>query len=277
MANPPALLLVDVGNTRIKWRYLARGLWNSEDIRGSVSHAAVAQLGEDWREFGFGRVEIANVAGIDALDQVIAAARAAHPSGTFSVGLLIPSRMQCGVTNCYPAPERLGADRWAALIGTHALGTTGSAAGEPRATSIIVSLGTATTIDVLSADGEFIGGVILPGVATMRSALALNTAELPHAEGRYSDLAANTEDAIASGILHAQAGAIERVRHRVLERAFRCDCTLCGGDAPLVAPLLPFPARIEEDLVLRGLYEIARPKSARPVSDPVSDDRSQTR
>ena len=110
-----------------------------------------------------------------------------------------------GVRNGYRNPAQLGCDRFAAAIGAHAL--------EPGKALVVATCGTATTIDALSADGDFLGGMILPGLGLMASSLARNTAQLPQiaASGAVpAGFADNTDDAILSGCLSAQAGAIER-------------------------------------------------------------------
>ena len=100
----------------------------------------------------------------------------------------------------------------------------------------VVSLGTATTADVLDGAGVFQGGVILPGLDLMRSSLARDTAQLPLADGRFDPLPRRTVDAIVSGCLHAQLGAIERM-FRLVEAETGAVCLLNGGAAGSLAPL----------------------------------------
>ena len=140
----------------------------------------------------------------------------------------IPQQEQCGVTNGYRNPAQLGSDRWAALIGRTPSAGCASAA-------LVVVCGTATTIDFLSADGVFKGGVILPGVGLMLRSLHDGTAALPEPGRRIRrDYPTQTVDAIASGCQHAQAGAIERLYH--LQCAQQPDADLpavrrCGARA----------------------------------------------
>jgi type III pantothenate kinase len=159
------------------------------------------------------------------------------------------SAAAAGVSNGYDRPTQLGADRWAALLGAHAL---------HRGPILVVLAGTATTIDVLLANGRFAGGLILPGLTLMRQALARNTAGLPEARGTYGDCPTNTDDAIASGILHATLGAIERMAQRAfgtLPGAAATDgvILLSGGAADILAPHLVRPHRQVPNLVLDGL------------------------
>jgi type III pantothenate kinase len=117
---------------------------------------------------------------------------------------------------------------------------------------LVVCAGTATTVDWLDAAGNFRGGLILPGLRLMCAALARNTAQLPDAEGEYRGEPRNTMDAIVSGCLHAQAGAIERMFARVSAEG-EALCLLTGGAAYRIAPCLGIPFRTEEMLVLDGL------------------------
>jgi type III pantothenate kinase len=155
---------------------------------------------------------------------------------------------RCGVKNRYERPEQLGADRWAALV---------AARGVHAGASLVVNAGTATTVDMLDADGSFLGGAILPGVELMRFVLHEHTGRLPMQEGRYRDMPRNTIDAIETGSRHAQAGAVER-----MYRAFRdLDgtplCIVSGGAGRLLADQLTMPRRYVENLVLEGLARIA--------------------
>jgi type III pantothenate kinase len=260
-------LLIDIGNTRTKWRAvdLERG-FGDQDAQGAAPHAERTKLGERWRSLPVQAAWIANVSEADALAAVRAMLEEtdAPTRSAIEVSVLVAVAEQSGVINCYREPERLGADRWAALIGARAL--------FPGQNAVIASLGTATTVDVLRADGRFTGGAILPGIALMRHALARKTAGLPLARGHYRALARNTDDAITSGILHAQAGAIERVMREAgfvaasqegqkkapEERANEALCVLTGGDAALIPARLPFYSVIADNLVLRGLLAVAQ-------------------
>lgn len=150
-----------------------------------------------------------------------------------------------GVRNGYDQPAQLGADRWAGLIAARAL--SGDA-------SIIVQAGTATTIDLLDADGVFRGGLILPGLTLMRQSLVKNTEQLADVSGHFSMLPKNTADAITSGTLFATVGAIERIRgvHAI------APCILSGGAAADLLPYLAAPVRQVEHLVLEGLLQVVK-------------------
>jgi type III pantothenate kinase len=119
----------------------------------------------------------------------------------------------------------------------------------------VVSAGTATTIDMLTGDGHFLGGLILPGLDLMQRALAGNTAQLRLADGHYAERPTTTADAITSGTLQATLGAVER-QYRILQEQVSSHTVLClltGGAAPRLAPYLSLPHRAEPQLVLEGL------------------------
>jgi type III pantothenate kinase len=155
-----------------------------------------------------------------------------------------------GLRNGYREPHTLGADRWAALIGARA---------ETERSVCVVDCGTAVTIDALNADGEFVGGVIFPGVALLREALTRGTAGIRMAEGdEISCLARATADGVAAGSVYGLAGAIVNVT-REFEEALEepMELLMTGGDADRVIAYLARPARHVPDLVLKGLARIA--------------------
>jgi type III pantothenate kinase len=118
--------------------------------------------------------------------------------------------------------------------------------------------GTATTIDFISAEGLFKGGMIMPGVGLMLRSLHEGTAALPDQDGDFSMYPTQTVDAIASGCQHAQAGAIERLFAMESRNTPGVVCVLSGGAAGAVAPRLGIPFEPHDNLVLEGLYRISQ-------------------
>jgi len=230
-------LLLDAGNTRLKWGLRDASGWRGQ---GAVAIGELDGLADVLAAAGpIRRVLGANVAGAGVAARLaeLLAVRGLEPVW------VMPSASAFGVHNRYLDPARLGADRWAALVGARAL---------HGAAALVVTSGTATTADVLDGDGVFQGGVILPGLDLMRSSLARDTAQLPFADGRFEPLPRRTADAIVSGCLHAQLGAIERMFRRVEAKA-GAVCLLNGGAAASLAPLLEIPLRRVDNLVLEGL------------------------
>jgi len=234
------MLLVDAGNSRIKWRLVGENVHAS----GTCTHDAPNSLAVCLETPGISRILGCNVAG-PAKGEALAAiiARRGLTLEWISSGV-----QRCGVHNMYAHPTRLGTDRWAALIGARG--------HHPCRDVLVVMAGTATTLDILSADGRFTGGHILPGVELMRQALSEGTAQLPPTGGRFRNQPRDTADAIVSGCLHAQAGAIERIFHHM--GAPGSVCLLSGGAADEIEPLLDIPFQKIDNLVLDGLHRIAR-------------------
>lgn len=238
------LLAVDSGNTRIKW-----GLHDGRDWlqQGAVAQGECGQLAGEWQGLPEpARIVVSNVAGEPARSAL---------SGLFSGWQVAPqwigaSAFQCGVRNYYANPAQLGSDRWAALI---------AAWGQQRCGCLVVNVGTAMTVDVLSDTGEFLGGIIVPGLDLMQQALVANTAALKLDQGEFRDYPDNTADAITSGAMQALAGAVERMSALLATTLGRApDCIISGGAAQLLQSRLNLNARVMDNLVLEGLVLIAK-------------------
>jgi len=249
------MLLIDAGNTRVKWALAANDAAPGDWLEhGAVTHADLPQLELAWSEavarHGVGRIVIANVAGNALRVQLEYVLQRAFPALDLDQAITwfasVPALV--GVTNGYRNPAQLGCDRFAAAIGGHALA--------PGQSIIVANCGTATTIDAITADGFFLGGMILPGLGLMAGALARNTAQLPriaHDAKLPDGFADNTDDAILSGCMVAQSGAIE---HAFAQHG-AAMCILSGGAAPHIAPLLTVPYRLIDNVVLIGLHASA--------------------
>jgi len=244
------ILLVDAGNTRVKWALAfadaPAGAWLEH---GAVLHADLDGLAERWAASGAARALVSNVAGPDLRARI----EAVLPAG-IDVEWFASTGQRAGISNGYREPGKLGCDRFAAAIGARAL--------RPGQDLIVATCGTATTVDAVSADGRFVGGMILPGLALMASSLASNTAQLPQiAPGAMARLFGdNTNDAILAGVLSAQAGAIERAvaGHRA------AACIVSGGAAPYIAPALKITHQVVDNIVLVGLHAAAAPTMEEP-------------
>lgn len=244
------ILLVDAGNTRVKWALAHRdapvGTWIDH---GAVPHDGIDGLAATWASLGATGALVSNVAGPALRERLAAALPAGVPVEWFASAL-----QRAGVRNGYRAPEKLGCDRFAAAIGAHALA--------PGRDLVVATCGTATTVDAVRADGLFVGGMILPGLALMASSLARNTFHLPQVgPGALPPLfGADTEEAILSGCLSAQAGAIERAVAGLGAQV----CIVSGGAAPWIAPALKPGYLLVDNIVLAGLHAAA----GQPLGDP---------
>ena len=248
------LLLIDAGNTRIKWALAApaaaAGAWLAS---GAVAHAQLDTLHAAWHGLAISRVLLSNVAGAAIGARLRAQLPASVPPQ--AIAAFAPLPLLAGVRNHYRDPAQLGCDRFAAAIGAYALA--------PGQAVIVANCGTATTIDALTADGVFLGGMILPGLGLMASSLARNTAQLPQIASDAAlpaGFADNTDDAIVSGCLAAQAGAIERA----VRMHGATACLLSGGAAPRIAQALSLsvPLHLVDNIVMLGLQAAARADDA---------------
>lgn len=237
------LLLIDAGNTRIKWAIAENGAAPGEWCAwGAVAHAELNHLPAHWQPYPITRSVVANVAGGRLREQL----QLMLPTSALS--WFASRRELAGLRNAYRDPAQLGCDRFAAALGARTL--------EPGKALIVATCGTATTIDALTADAVFLGGMILPGLGLMASSLARKTAQLPQVAPHAAlpaGFADNTDDAILAGCLAAQAGAIERAC--ALHGAQQC--IISGGAAAYIAPALSVPHRLVDNIVLVGLHASA--------------------
>ncbi len=237
------ILAIDIGNTRIKWGYSETGGWVRQ---GWVATESAGELASEFAGLPVAqRTVISNVAGAAARVQVAAVLNSTAPQPLWITG----ASAQCGVSSGYAAPETLGPDRWAAMIGAWHL---------IQAACVVVNVGTTMTVDALSAEGVFLGGCIVPGATLMRDALARDTANLAAREGAFSYFPDNTGDAIFSGAVNALAGAVERMVRYLEESAGATPpVVLSGGGAALIEKRLNPPVTVVDNLVLEGLLQIA--------------------
>jgi type III pantothenate kinase len=245
------ILAIDAGNSRVKWGWHDGQQWVN---LATVSLIEFAASNHDINPFAATheqpeRIIISNVAGEGAHELLVNWTSIFEAEPLWLHG----EAERCGVRSLYDSPERLGSDRWAALVAARAL---------QRGACLVVNAGTATTADMLSADGEFLGGIILPGVDLMRFVLHEHTGRLPIQEGRFSNFPRTTIDAIETGCRHAQAGAVERVFRAMADAPV---CLVSGGAGRSLMEQLDIPCRYVENLVLEGLARIAQSEPpARP-------------
>lgn len=248
-----AVLLVDIGNTRIKWA-------SAEGTRIGRCRAA---LHAGWSVSTYARrllrtrpqpahVWVVSVAAPEANRALASAARRAGVALTF---VSVPRRGG-GVQVGYLEPWRLGVDRFVAAVGAHAL--------LPRTPVCVVGVGTAMTVDLIGADGRHRGGAIIPSPALMVESLFTRTHGIHrraqggrNARGRAL-FARSTRAGVIQGARYAAAALIDRAveESRVL-LGREPLVVLSGGGAGQVRPLLESRCVQVRDLVLRGLAVLA--------------------
>ncbi len=243
------LLVVDIGNTVTK-----AGIW--EDSRlAEVSAERTSDLRDlsDVDAFAASLLESEGVGEEDfsmALCAVVPQAQALWTRWAEGLGMetmVVTGETETPLYLQYRQPERLGADRLAAAVG---------AAARVRTPVVVVSLGTATVIDLVSADGRYLGGLIAAGVETGLAGLAERTAGLPRVEaaGDAPLVGATTEECMRSGAVLGAAAMIEGLVSR-FEGALgeAPEVALTGGHAELVSRVLRLRHRVFPHLVLEGL------------------------
>lgn len=243
------ILLIDVGNTRIKWAaYERRHL----GVVQSVQHGGAGipdELVAAWKAMRPpARVLMASVTPRPA-EAVRNWVRGALDVPVRTVQV---AREAFGVRCGYVEPSQLGIDRWVALVG---------ARHRHQGDLCVVDCGTAITVDGLASDGCHLGGFIMPGLGLMRRSLASDTGELPHVSGAAPlKPARETRGGILGGTLHAAVGgvlhAMESVRLE-MGRTAPPAVILTGGEATWIEPYLGSGVSVEPALVLRGLAYIA--------------------
>lgn len=240
------ILLVDAGNSRLKWAAWQDGRWID---RGAVPVSQADEPAARWTELDPEWVGVSCVAGAEVRGVL---------EGVFrELGVPVfwlASRAEGhGIRNGYAQPEQLGSDRYATLIACQRLGLT---------PCVVAGIGTAVTVDALTGEGEFLGGLILPGLGLMRAALCEGTAGVRTAAGAFMGEAAGfptaTDSGVETGIRLAVAGAIRAMCQRLCARLGReVGVVLTGGDAALLAGDLAMPVQVRDDLVLEGLRWVA--------------------
>ena len=262
MTSGAPYLLIDAGNSRIKWALVRAD--GTQLAAGALSHRGAAQ--PDWSTLPApGSAWLSNVAGESVGARVAALLDAHWPQLPLTTIRAQPQ--QCGVTNRYTTPHALGSDRWAGMIGAHA--------AFPGEHLLLATFGTATTLEALRADGCFVGGLIAPGWTLMMRSLGEHTAQLPTLDAtaarglldadsapdtarRGPFFATDTPRSLSAGCTLAQAGLIERM-WRDLQDEWQVPVRLVvsGGAVDEVASALKVPHTRHDSLVLSGLALIA--------------------
>lgn len=242
-------LLIDIGNTRFKWAtdsnkaFVPGSLYLSDDFQ-------VQNLfDEEWADLEPASILISSV-GNQQLYQEISKAVFTH-WGLEAELLISPARGN-GITSAYGKPEKLGSDRWAAMVGAY---------DQLRTAVCVVDCGTAATLDLVTADGLHRGGLIAPGLSLSQQCLQSGTRidfSPSKLKGSVGYLGQSTEQCIQQGCLEAVLGMINRVYLQTTQTFGDVALVLTGGDAELLLAKLEMETKFIPDLVLRGLAVIQR-------------------
>lgn len=240
--------LIDLGNSRLKCAQLdAQGRLGEVIAIGHGQLDPLAALLEHIGADGAGaQAWLASVASVGRTTAVIEALQLAGIA-------VFPVQTQARrgkLRIAYPEPSRLGVDRFLALL---------AACERNDGPWLVVSAGSALTVDLLGADGVHVGGLIAPMPSHMRAALAQRFAQLDLPEGQASDFAKDSADAIASGAQAAALGLVERSLRKAQERLGSMPTLLLTGGGAEILAALDHPRTIGlPSLVLDGLALFVR-------------------
>lgn len=232
---PPSDLLIDIGNSRIKWACHHRGELST--VHGEWHHGKIpAALMDGERPQ---TVLVANVAGEGMATSLTSLVNEAWGLEPRFVKVQAAAR---GVRVAYQQPKRLGVDRWLGLV-----------AGVGDALCV-ADLGTATTIDFMRADGEHLGGIIAPGMDMMCQSLIGATAGIADGTGETGFPAKDTGPAVNQGARLATIGLLNEGAQRARQLLGQdVQLVMTGGAAPAIWHELPDDWSLKPDWVLQGL------------------------
>jgi type III pantothenate kinase len=254
------ILVIDVGNTRLKWAWLtSTGLSDQQavvhrDAKPGMWTAALFESGQIPS-----RVLVSNVAGAGMAKMLI---RQSQKLFGVEVEFITATPEFHGLINGYLDPKLLGADRWLALIGAWT---------RTRSSLCVVDVGTSVKVDSVDAAGHHLGGLIVPGIHMMREALMNQTSDIAKAAEHSTPslagvLANNTIGAVSRGAVFALAGLADRSAE-IIEQSTGAKPKLyiTGGDAGMITGTMRARGEIVPDLVLQGLAVIAA-QAQEPIS-----------
>ena len=252
-----SFLAIDIGNTRLKWALYDQALPRARQVSsGAVFLENIDKLAEgDWADLPPpGQMLGCFVAG----DAVRRRVQEQMEIWDLEPRWAMSSSAEAGLVNGYDHPNRLGSDRWIAMIGARHRMLAGLQPGEVARPMVVVMVGTAVTVDVVDAGGRFLGGLILPGHGIMLQALVSGTAGLHVPTGEVCEFPTNTSDALTSGGTYAIAGAVERmVQHVRRHCGTEPVCVMTGGAGWKMAPNMSVTFDLVDSLIFDGLLEIA--------------------
>ena len=255
------LLAIDSGNTNIVF-----AVYDGDTLRGEWRASTDSERTAD--ELGVWLTQLLTIEGLNRLDITSAIIASVVPAMVFSLKTLCRRYFKCeplvvgdegvdlGLSILLDRPEEVGADRLVNAVAAHKY---------HKGPLIVIDFGTATTFDVVDAEGNYCGGAISPGINLSLEALHMAAAKLPRvAIGRPRQVIGRaTVPAMQSGIFWGYVGLIEGLVKRIKEE-FGSDMLVLatGGLAPLFAEATKVINALDADLTLRGLLEIHRRNTA---------------
>lgn len=244
-AKPERFLLLDGGNSQLKWAWVENGTFTEVS---RAPYRDLAKLGEEWLRFADEDVKIVGCAVCGSVKKAMVEEQLTRP-----VEWLSSMLQALGIRNHYRRPEEHGSDRWFNALGSRRF---------TQNACVVVSCGTAVTTDALTEDNHYLGGTIMPGFHLMKEAMALKTANLNRPIGKVYPFPTTTPNAIASGMMDAVCGALMMMHGRLKDKTGEgkpVDIIITGGGAARVVQALPEAfvhdnqVKIVDNLVIHGL------------------------
>ena len=250
-------LIIDLGNTRIKWAILTsprdeplrhgaieaqRGSAGARSWVDLVLHTLMDEPDPDWLIYG-----ASGGLNPDAINEFID--RLGRP-----VAVHVTPKTHGYVSSSYTTPQTLGTDRWAAVHAAYDQ--------DPTAHWLIINVGTATTVDFLSNDATYRGGVILPSLEMQAEALHEKTAKLPEVSISHPLplLGLSTEQAIAAGLWNVYSLGILGIRDQLNAQYGPHKLIVTGGGWTEAMTAFFTPDVHDPWLVMRGLMALGQSK-----------------
>lgn len=245
-----SVLIVDAGNSAVKWACSGtQGLTQMQSVLYPQSISSQFFIGL-WQDIN---MPVSITASCVANDSVwFALSEAAKELWSIDANKVFSLKDGYGLKNAYEDASSLGSDRWAAMIAALEL------TDNPF---LLISAGSALTIDMVNETGQHMGGYIVPGLSMMRKSLNLHTANVKVGDTQEAtpilSLAKSTSACVEAGIHLSAVKLIEAVYEQQSKQVNKLQCYLTGGNAALIDGLLEFKCDIVPDIVLRGLDKIA--------------------
>lgn len=235
------ILLVDIGNSRTK--YLTAEQVSTEKYQVVYN----SELNSQWLNLHWQKAEKIILANVSHSAHTDVISDWANSKGV-SLIVIESESQRFGVKSAYQQPKQLGIDRWLALLGAANI--------FKNKNILIVDAGTATTVDLLSADQQHLGGWILPGIDIMFNSLLKNTSKIKAEQSNAPALSfgKNTNENVNNACWAATVGAIELAVTQASIESTEIDfILLTGGNAQYLQPMIQYQTVIEDNLIFHGL------------------------
>ncbi len=241
-------LLIDVGNTRIKYVTENEGALSDIKVIENQELSNVQSIIQWFDHFSLTPKQVI-IASVNQ-STVHQALELFCLTNQIAFTQVQTEKKRFGIQVAYQNPIQMGVDRWLALIGAARL--------YPKENILIVDSGTATTLELLTANGQHKGGWILPGIETMFTSLALNTEQVIAQKENIShiSLGHNTTDCVNNALWAATVGLITQAEQLSKERGIVIDkIIVTGGNAEKLSDLLPEKLTLIPKLIFYGLAQ----------------------